>query len=80
ALLKPLLACPVYCRFCFRREAVGADGGVLTEAELEAAFAWFAATPAVREVILTGGDPLMLSPRRLEAILARLAALPQIEL
>jgi lysine 2,3-aminomutase len=79
ALLKPLLACPVYCRFCFRREAVGPDGGLLTEAELEAALDWFAATPAVREVILTGGDPLMLSPRRLGRILSRLAAIPHIE-
>ncbi len=80
ALLKPLLACPVYCRFCFRREAVGADGGVLGEAALEAALDWFARTPAVREAILTGGDPLMLSPRRLGAILGRLAAMPHIEL
>jgi lysine 2,3-aminomutase len=79
ALLKPLLACPVYCRFCFRREAVGPGGGVLTEAELEAALAWFARTPAVREAILTGGDPLMLSPRRLAHILGRLAALPHLE-
>src|ERR1035438_6523563 len=38
ALLKPLLVCPVYCRFCFRREHVGPDGGVLSEAELDAAF------------------------------------------
>ena len=38
ALLKPLLACPVYCRFCFRREAVGPDGGVLGEADLDAAW------------------------------------------
>ena len=67
ALLKPLLVCPVYCRFCFRREHVGPDGGVLTEAELQAAYDWFAARPAIREVILTGGDPLMLSPRRLGA-------------
>lgn len=79
ALLKPLLACPVYCRFCFRREAVGPDGGVLSEAELEAALAWFEATTGVREAILTGGDPLMLSPRRLGAILGRLAAVPHIE-
>ena len=71
ALLKPLLVCPVYCRFCFRREHVGPDGGLLTEAELQAAYAWFAARPAIREVILTGGDPLMLSPRRLGAIVAR---------
>ncbi len=80
ALLKPLLVCPVYCRFCFRREHVGPDGGLLTEAELEAAYGWFAAHPAVREVILTGGDPLMLSPRRLGAIVARLSAIPHIEM
>jgi lysine 2,3-aminomutase len=80
ALLKPLLACPVYCRFCFRREVVGPDGGLLTEAELEAAIAWLAATPAIREVILTGGDPLMLSARRLGWLVERLSAIPHIEL
>lgn len=79
ALLKPLLACPVYCRFCFRREHVGPDGGVLTEAELAAAYAWLATRPAIREVILTGGDPLLLSPRRLGAILGSLAAIPHIK-
>lgn len=79
ALLKPLLACPVYCRFCFRREVVGPDGGLLTEAELDAALTWFERTPAIREAVLTGGDPLMLSPRRLGSILARLAAVPHID-
>ena len=79
ALLKPLLICPVYCRFCFRREHVGPDGGLLTVRELDAAYAWFEAHPAIREVILTGGDPLMLSPRRLGAIIARLSAIPHIE-
>jgi lysine 2,3-aminomutase len=79
ALLKPLLACPVYCRFCFRREQVGPDGGVLTEAELADALGYIAARPAIREVILTGGDPLMLSPRRLRAILAALDAIPHVE-
>lgn len=79
ALLKPLLACPVYCRFCFRREVVGPDGGVLSEAELDAALDWFARTPAVREAVLTGGDPLMLSARRLGAMLRRLAEMPHIE-
>jgi lysine 2,3-aminomutase len=79
ALLKPLLVCPVYCRFCFRREHVGPDGGVLTEAELQAAYAWFAAHPAVTEVILTGGDPLMLSPRRLGGIISTLSAMPHIQ-
>jgi len=80
ALLKPLLICPVYCRFCFRREHVGPGGGLLSDAELEAAYAWFRGHPAVREVILTGGDPLMLSPRRLGNILQTLAGIPHIEL
>jgi lysine 2,3-aminomutase len=79
ALLKPLLACPVYCRFCFRREHVGPDGGVLTDAELAAAYGWLRTHPAIREVILTGGDPLMLSPRRLGAILDALEAIPHVE-
>jgi lysine 2,3-aminomutase len=79
ALLKPLLACPVYCRFCFRREQVGPDGGLLTEAELAAAYAYIAAHPEIREVILTGGDPLILSPRRLGDILAALSAIPHVE-
>jgi lysine 2,3-aminomutase len=79
ALLKPLLICPVYCRFCFRREHVGPDGGLLSDAELEAAYAWFAAHPAVTEVILTGGDPLLLSPRRLGGIVQRLSSMPHIE-
>jgi len=80
ALLKPLLACPVYCRFCFRREHVGPDGGLLTAAELQAAYDWLAARPAIREVILTGGDPLMLSARRLSGILGALSAIPHVEM
>ena len=80
ALLKPLLVCPVYCRFCFRREHVGPDGGVLTEAQLAAAYEWLRATPAIREVILTGGDPLMLSPRRLAGIIVALSAIPHIDI
>ncbi|MCG7362286.1 lysine-2,3-aminomutase-like protein [Roseomonas sp. ACRSG] len=80
ALLKPLLACPVYCRFCFRREVVGPDGGLLSEAELDAAIDWFAATPQVREAILTGGDPLMLSARRLGHIVRRLSAIPHLDI
>ncbi len=78
ALLKPLLICPTYCRFCFRREHVGPDGGLLTEAELAAAFAWLRAHEAITEVILTGGDPLMLSPRRLDAIVAELSTIAHV--
>jgi len=79
ALLKPLLVCPVYCRFCFRREHVGPDGGVLTDAELQAAYAWFADHPDVTEIILTGGDPLMLSPRRLADIIGTLSGMPHVQ-
>jgi lysine 2,3-aminomutase len=79
ALLKPLLICPVYCRFCFRREHVGPDGGLLTDAELQAALGWFAARPEVTEVILTGGDPLMLSARRLRTIVGALSAMPHVQ-
>jgi lysine 2,3-aminomutase len=79
ALLKPLLACPVYCRFCFRREQVGPDGGVLTPAQLDAAYAYIADHPGIREVILTGGDPLILSPRRLSEILKNLGSISHVE-
>ena len=77
-LLKPLTVCAVYCRFCFRRETVGREGGALTAAELEAALAYVAARPAIWEVILSGGDPLLLAPRRLASLKARLDALAHI--
>jgi len=79
ALLKPLLVCPLYCRFCFRREHVGPDGGLLNDADLTRALGWFRTHPQVREAILTGGDPLMLSPRRLGHIIRELSAIPHIE-
>ncbi|MCQ8279041.1 lysine-2,3-aminomutase-like protein [Acetobacteraceae bacterium KSS8] len=78
ALLKPLLVCPLYCRFCFRREHVGPEGGLLDEAALERALAWLRGTPEITEVILTGGDPLMLSPRRLRQIVGALDAMPHV--
>jgi lysine 2,3-aminomutase len=77
-LLKALHACPVYCRFCFRREQVGPGGEMLSDDELEAAIAYIRDNPAIWEVILTGGDPLMLSPRRLGAILDALEAIPHV--
>jgi lysine 2,3-aminomutase len=77
-LLKPLHACPVYCRFCFRREQVGPGGDALTDSELEAALDYIRSRPAIWEVILTGGDPLMLSPRRLGRILDALEAIPHV--
>ena len=80
ALLKPLLVCPVYCRFCFRREHVGPGGGVLNDAQLAIALDYLRARPAIREVILTGGDPLLLSPRRLKFLLSALDNIPHVEL
>jgi lysine 2,3-aminomutase len=77
-LLMPTHACAVYCRFCFRREVVGPDGGTLSAAELDAAIAYIARTPQIWEVILTGGDPLVLSPRRLAEIAARLNDIPHV--
>jgi lysine 2,3-aminomutase len=79
-LLKPVLVCPVYCRFCFRREHVGPGAGALSTDQLDAAYAYIAARPEIREVILTGGDPLMLSPRRLRTVLDRLALISHVEL
>jgi lysine 2,3-aminomutase len=77
-LLKPLHTCPVYCRFCFRREAVGPGGESLTEAELTAALDYVRAHQEIWEVILTGGDPLLLSPRRLCEIVKALDAIPHL--
>lgn len=77
-LLKPLLMCPVYCRFCFRRDTVGPDGGALTPAELDAALAYIAARPAIWEVVISGGDPLMLGSARLGTMLQSIAAIPHV--
>ena len=63
-LLKPIHTCPVYCRFCFRREMVGPGGESLNGEELSMAFSYISVHPEIWEVIVTGGDPLMLSPRR----------------
>ena len=81
ALLKPLLICPVYCRFCFRREVVGPGGaGGLTPAELDGALAYIAGHPEVWEVILTGGDPLVLSPRRIADLVQRISDIPHVKI
>src|SRR5579864_1798095 len=77
-LLKPTHVCPVYCRVCFRREQVGPDGESLTDAELAAALDYIRARPEIWEVIVTGGDPFLLSPRRLRAITRALEAIPHL--
>lgn len=78
-LLKLTGLCPVYCRFCFRREMIGPDAGrELAAAELDRALAYIAAHDEIGEVILTGGDPLILSPRRIGEVTRRLAAIPHV--
>ena len=71
-LLKPSTVCAVYCRFCFRRETVGAASQGLDDNELEAALAYIESKEEIWEVIISGGDPFILSPRRLERIMHRL--------
>ncbi|MBY0564070.1 MAG: lysine-2,3-aminomutase-like protein [Hyphomonadaceae bacterium] len=80
-LLKLTHVCAVYCRFCFRREMVGPQGdGALTPAEFDAALGYIAEHRAIWEVILTGGDPFLLSPRRVREITARLAAIAHVKI
>ncbi|MFJ5726881.1 lysine-2,3-aminomutase-like protein [Streptomyces paradoxus] len=71
-LLKPMHLCPVYCRFCFRREVVGPGEGMLSADEMEAALDYIRSQPKVWEVIFTGGDPLIISPTKLAPIMAAL--------
>jgi len=75
-LLTPILTCPVYCRFCFRREIVG--DGMLSGDSLEAAIAYIRDHEEIWEVILSGGDPLVLSPRRLARIIDALDAIDHV--
>lgn len=80
-LLKAVHVCPVYCRFCFRREMVGPEGlGTLSAEALDAAIAYIAGHSEIWEVILTGGDPLVLSARRLGALMERLGAIPHVKI
>jgi lysine 2,3-aminomutase len=72
-LLKLTHVCPVYCRFCFRREVVGPGGPpALSGGALDAALGYIAGVPGIWEAILTGGDPFMLSPRRIAEVTRRL--------
>ena len=79
-LLTPTLACATYCRFCFRREQVGPGAdAMLTRAELAAALDYIRTHDAIWEVILTGGDPLVLSPRRIGEIMAALGEMAHVK-
>jgi lysine 2,3-aminomutase len=79
-LLKVTDTCAAYCRFCFRKEMVGKGEGVLSAEEIQAALAYVRSDSNIREVILTGGDPLTLSNRRLGELFAELESLPHLDI
>jgi lysine 2,3-aminomutase len=79
ALLLVSDRCAVHCRFCTRSRMVGRGGGVRSLKELGPAFAWLDAHPDVHDVIVSGGDPLVTSTRRIFEILARLRRSPGVE-
>lgn len=82
-LLKPANACAVYCRYCFRREMVGMRGeklpDILSETEIETALDYIRQNTQIWEVILTGGDPLILSARQLKNIMDKLNAIAHVK-
>lgn len=73
--------CPVYCRYCTRSRMVGDPGGEyrFVKSQWERAIAYIEATPTVRDVLISGGDPLTLSDDKLDWLLSRLRAIPHIE-
>ncbi len=79
ALLLATDRCALYCRFCTRSRMVGDGGGAVSLEALGPAFAWLSAHPAVRDVILSGGDPLAMSTPRILRLVERLRAIPSIE-
>jgi lysine 2,3-aminomutase len=80
-LLKLVHVCPVYCRFCFRREMVGPDRpNALSAEDLEKALDYIRGRPEIWEVVLTGGDPLILSPRRIRGVVEALSAIEHVKI
>jgi lysine 2,3-aminomutase len=80
-LFKLVHVCAVYCRFCFRREMVGpGKDSALAPDDYAGALAYIRSHPEIWEVILTGGDPLMLSPRRMAEVMADLAAIDHVRI
>jgi lysine 2,3-aminomutase len=80
-LLKLVHVCPVYCRFCFRREMVGpGKAKALSPAALDAALAYIRAKPNIWEVVVTGGDPFAASARRIGALMGALDAIVHVRI
>jgi lysine 2,3-aminomutase len=78
ALLFPTLRCPMFCRYCFRKVLLNDDPAISLRHDIDDALDWLAGQPEVHEVILSGGDPLMLSDDNLGALLGRLRAIPHV--
>jgi lysine 2,3-aminomutase len=76
-LVSPI--CASYCRFCTRRRKVG-DPEKIPLNQYESAFAYIRSHPEIRDIILSGGDPMMLSDRRLEYLFQNLRAIPHVEI
>ncbi|HUW40800.1 MAG TPA: lysine 2,3-aminomutase [Rectinemataceae bacterium] len=72
--------CSMNCRHCTRRRLVGFDDLHMSEANVDAAIEYIAKTPVVRDVLISGGDPFVLSDDRLESILSRIRAIPHVEI
>ncbi len=79
-LFMPVSICPVYCRFCFRREKVSRASEKLDDKDFENAYEYIANHPEIWEVILTGGDPLVLKPKVLKKIMDRLSNIPHVDI
>jgi lysine 2,3-aminomutase len=81
-ILKPFLACPQICVYCQRNweiEQAMAPGAMASAEDLDAAVRWIGEHPAVREVLVTGGDPLAITDQALRGILERLAKLENVD-
>ncbi|MBB6478516.1 lysine 2,3-aminomutase [Spirochaeta isovalerica] len=80
ALLLVTHECSMYCRHCTRRRVVGDHDNIMPDDILEKAFQYIENTPQIRDVLISGGDPLVLSDDRLERILKRLSAIEHVEI
>jgi lysine 2,3-aminomutase len=72
--------CASYCRFCTRSRVVGDPTAQFSRTDYDQQLDYIARTPQVRDVLLSGGDPLVLNPRVLEGLLRRLRAIPHVEI
>ena len=80
ALMLVTTQCASYCRYCTRGRIVGDPNATFSRAELDAQIEYLQRTPQIRDVLLSGGDPLVLNPKLLEELLGRLRAIPHIEI